>query len=242
LLPSFFGGVAPSSTAISPLQNVWHVQRPHWSITRRRGARGRRRRLRFPVAYFGTAAFAVRLLRLDQKRRMANPLNTKPELLREFCRHLAKPSDETVTCTRIAGRLKIRCFESLSQPPNLIAVDELAMNLPPAAVNVFSGCFGGEVGLIWYRDGIFWYRVLFFATPTHEPFTGQFSSDIAAPLGQTPFAVVNQLLCLFLGSAVVWTIQWDDLLEMAANRMRSSAPVFACVRGQCRSEFSNNIV
>jgi hypothetical protein len=34
---------------------------------------------------------------LDQKRRMANPLNTKPELLREFCRHLAKPSDETVT-------------------------------------------------------------------------------------------------------------------------------------------------
>jgi hypothetical protein len=60
----------------------------------------------FRFAYFGTTAFAVRLLRLDQKlidgipmnpRRMANVLNTKPELLREFCRHLAKPGDETVT-------------------------------------------------------------------------------------------------------------------------------------------------
>jgi hypothetical protein len=56
-------------------------------------------------AYFGTAAFAVRLLRLDQKlmdgipmnpRRLANVLNTKPELLREFCGHLTKPGDETV--------------------------------------------------------------------------------------------------------------------------------------------------
>jgi hypothetical protein len=34
----------------------------------------------------------------------------------------------------MAGRLKFRCFESLS-PPNLIATNELAMNLPPAAVN-----------------------------------------------------------------------------------------------------------
>jgi hypothetical protein len=60
----------------------------------------------FRFAYFSTAAFAVRLLRLDQKladgipmnpRRMANVLNTKPELLREFCGHLAKPGDETVT-------------------------------------------------------------------------------------------------------------------------------------------------
>jgi hypothetical protein len=59
----------------------------------------------FRFAYFGTAAFAVRLLRLDQKlmdgipmnpRRMANVLDTKPELLREFCGHLAKPGDETV--------------------------------------------------------------------------------------------------------------------------------------------------
>ena len=54
---------------------------------------------------FGTAEFAVRLLRLDQKiidgvpmnpRRMSNVLNTKLELLQEFCGHLAKPGDETV--------------------------------------------------------------------------------------------------------------------------------------------------
>jgi hypothetical protein len=59
----------------------------------------------FRFAYFGTAAFAVRLLRLDQKladgipmnpRRMANMLNTKAELLREFCGHLIAPGDETV--------------------------------------------------------------------------------------------------------------------------------------------------
>jgi hypothetical protein len=59
----------------------------------------------FRFAYFGTAAFAVRLLRVDQKladgipmnpRRMANVLNTKPELLREFCGHLTKPGDLTV--------------------------------------------------------------------------------------------------------------------------------------------------
>jgi hypothetical protein len=56
-------------------------------------------------AYFGSAAFALRLLRLDQElvdgvpmnpRRMSNVLNTKPELLQEFCGHLAKPGDETV--------------------------------------------------------------------------------------------------------------------------------------------------
>lgn len=49
---------------------------------------------------------------------------------------------------------------------------------------------------------------------------------------------VNQLLCLLLGSAVVWAM--DDFLEMAANdrrmlsRLRSSAPAFARVRGRCR--------
>jgi hypothetical protein len=30
-------------------------------------------------------------------RRLANILNTKPELLREFLAHLSKPDDETVT-------------------------------------------------------------------------------------------------------------------------------------------------
>jgi hypothetical protein len=60
----------------------------------------------FRFAYFGTGAFAVRLLRLDQKlmdgismnpRRMANLLNVTPELLREFLAHLSKPDDETAT-------------------------------------------------------------------------------------------------------------------------------------------------
>jgi hypothetical protein len=59
----------------------------------------------FRFGYFGTAAFAVRLLRLDQKhadgipmnpRRLANVLNTKAELLRGFCGHLIAPGDETV--------------------------------------------------------------------------------------------------------------------------------------------------
>jgi hypothetical protein len=63
----------------------------------------------FRFGYFGTAAFAARLLRLDQKlidgipmnpRRMANVLNTKPQLLRVFCGHLAKPGDETVVLFR----------------------------------------------------------------------------------------------------------------------------------------------
>jgi hypothetical protein len=57
-------------------------------------------------AYFGTAAFAVRQLRLDQKLmdgipmnpgRLSNMLNVEPELLREFLVHLSKPDDETVT-------------------------------------------------------------------------------------------------------------------------------------------------
>jgi hypothetical protein len=58
----------------------------------------------FRFVYFGSAAFATRLLRLDEKltdgvpmnpRRMANVLNTKPELSREFCGHLVKLGDET---------------------------------------------------------------------------------------------------------------------------------------------------
>jgi hypothetical protein len=49
---------------------------------------------------FGKAAFATRLLRLDQKladgvamtrKKMSNILNVKPELLQEFCGHLTKP-------------------------------------------------------------------------------------------------------------------------------------------------------
>jgi hypothetical protein len=43
--------------------------------------------------YFGSAAFATRVPM--NPRRIANVLNTKPELLREFCGHLVKPGDET---------------------------------------------------------------------------------------------------------------------------------------------------
>jgi hypothetical protein len=50
-------------------------------------------------AYFGTSAFAVRLLRLDQKivsdvsmslRRVANILNTDAMLFQEFCDRLSQ--------------------------------------------------------------------------------------------------------------------------------------------------------
>jgi hypothetical protein len=73
----------------------------------------------FRFAYFGTAAFAVRLLRLDHKlmdgipmnpRRLANVLNTKPELLREFCGHLTKPGDETVVLFADGRAVEIPVF------------------------------------------------------------------------------------------------------------------------------------
>jgi hypothetical protein len=58
-------------------------------------------------AYFGTTRFAERLLRLEQKladgwgtwtpKRTANLLNTKSELLQEFCGHFADSDDGTVT-------------------------------------------------------------------------------------------------------------------------------------------------
>jgi len=57
-------------------------------------------------AYFGTAAFTVRLLRLDQKiasgmpmslKRVANILNTDAMLFQEFCDRLSEYGDKTVT-------------------------------------------------------------------------------------------------------------------------------------------------
>jgi hypothetical protein len=57
-------------------------------------------------AYFGTAAFAVRLLRLDQKivsgvpmslRRVANILDTDAMLFQQFCDRLSKYGDKTLT-------------------------------------------------------------------------------------------------------------------------------------------------
>jgi hypothetical protein len=57
-------------------------------------------------AYFGTAAFTVRLLRLDQKmgtgmpmslRRVANILNTDAMLFQEFTDRLSRYGDKTLT-------------------------------------------------------------------------------------------------------------------------------------------------
>jgi hypothetical protein len=73
----------------------------------------------FRLTYFGSAAFAVRLLRLDQKlidgipmnpRRMSKILNTKPELLQEFCGHLAKSDDETVVLIADGRAVEIPVF------------------------------------------------------------------------------------------------------------------------------------
>jgi hypothetical protein len=57
-------------------------------------------------AYFGTAAFTVRLLRLDQKivsgvpmslKRVANVLGTDAMLFQEFCDRFSKYGDKTLT-------------------------------------------------------------------------------------------------------------------------------------------------
>jgi hypothetical protein len=56
--------------------------------------------------YFGTAAFAIRLLRLDQKivsgvpmtlKRVANILDTDAMLFQQFCDRLSKYGDKTLT-------------------------------------------------------------------------------------------------------------------------------------------------
>jgi hypothetical protein len=68
---------------------------------------------------FGKAAFATRLLRLDQKladgvpmspKKMSNILNVKPELLQEFCGQLAKPGDETVVLFTDGRAVEIPVF------------------------------------------------------------------------------------------------------------------------------------
>jgi hypothetical protein len=57
-------------------------------------------------AHFGTAAFAIRLSRLDQKivsgvpmslRRLANILNTDAMLFQAFCDRLSRYGDKTLT-------------------------------------------------------------------------------------------------------------------------------------------------
>ena len=68
---------------------------------------------------FGKAAFATRLLRLDQKladgvamtpKKMSNILNVKSELLQEFLAHLTKPSDETATLYADGRAIEIPTF------------------------------------------------------------------------------------------------------------------------------------
>jgi hypothetical protein len=69
-------------------------------------------------AYFGTSAFAIRLLRLDQKIGSGMPLNTDATLFREFCDRLSKYGDKTVTPFR--GRAGGRGAGFL-RPPGIFA-------------------------------------------------------------------------------------------------------------------------
>src|ERR1017187_2424933 len=70
-------------------------------------------------AYFASAAFTVRLLRLDQKivsgvrmslKRMANILNTDAVLLQEFCDRLSKYGDRTLTLFAHGQAVEIPVF------------------------------------------------------------------------------------------------------------------------------------
>jgi|ERR1700677_387636 hypothetical protein len=70
-------------------------------------------------AYFGTAAFTVRLQRLDQKivsgvpmtlKRMANVLSTDAMLLQEFCDRFSKYGDKTLTLFADGRAVEIPVF------------------------------------------------------------------------------------------------------------------------------------
>jgi hypothetical protein len=70
-------------------------------------------------AYFGTAAFTVALLRLDQKiasgvpmtlKRMANVLNTDAMLLQEFCDRFLKYGDKSLTLFADGRAVEIPVF------------------------------------------------------------------------------------------------------------------------------------
>jgi hypothetical protein len=70
-------------------------------------------------AYFGTAAFTVRLLRLDQKiasgmpmslKRVANILNTDAMLFQEFCDRLSEYGDKTVTLFAVGEGVEVPLF------------------------------------------------------------------------------------------------------------------------------------
>jgi hypothetical protein len=70
-------------------------------------------------AYFASAAFATRLLRLDQKivsgvpmtlKRMANVLDTDAMLLQEFCDRFSKYGDKTLTLYADGRAVEIPVF------------------------------------------------------------------------------------------------------------------------------------
>jgi hypothetical protein len=74
-------------------------------------------------AYFGTAAFAIRLLRLDQKiasgvpmslRRVANILGTDAMLFQEFTDRFSKYGDRTLCCSRTGRRSRCRCSSEVN--------------------------------------------------------------------------------------------------------------------------------
>jgi hypothetical protein len=74
-------------------------------------------------AYFGTAAFTVRLQWLDQKilsgvpmslRHVANVLNTDVMLFQEFCDRLSKYGDKTLTLFADGRRSRCRCSRGTS--------------------------------------------------------------------------------------------------------------------------------
>jgi hypothetical protein len=70
-------------------------------------------------AYFASAAFAIRLLRLDQKigggvpmslKRVANILNTDAMLFQAFCDRLSKYGDKTLTLFADGQAVEIPVF------------------------------------------------------------------------------------------------------------------------------------
>jgi hypothetical protein len=73
-------------------------------------------------AYFGTRAFAIRLLRLDEKivggmpmslKRVAQLLGTDAILFQEFCDRFSKHATRR-WCSRTGRRSRRRCFEGAS--------------------------------------------------------------------------------------------------------------------------------
>jgi hypothetical protein len=70
-------------------------------------------------AYFATSAFAIQLLRLDQKivsgvpmslKRVANVLNTDATLFQEFCDRFSKYGDKTLTLFADGQAVEIPVF------------------------------------------------------------------------------------------------------------------------------------